>query len=90
MDDMDVHGRLAAHSLLASLALALATREDADPGDAIKEVVESMRSTVDVAKEALSGAVPSAHVEVFAAAFNSELEKVQSMAATMLVAMGAE
>lgn len=90
MDDMDVYGRLAAHSLLTSLALALATREDANPSDALKEVVDSMRGTVDVARKALPQAATSEHADSFVAAFNSELEHVQSMAATMLISMGAE
>lgn len=71
---MYFNGGLAAYSFLRSMALALATREDANPADAIKEVVESMEE----------------HCGCSAGAFKSELDQVKSMAAHMLLSMGAE
>lgn len=90
MDQMDVQGRLAAHSLLTSLALALSIRSHADPVDSLKEVVESMMGSSEVARKAMPENAAFEDANSFVAAFNSELEQLQSLTTAMLASMVTE
>lgn len=87
MKETDLHGRLAAHLLLISFAIALATRHDPDPVDALEEVLESMKGKIDVAETALPISAPPDYAERFIDAFNSELDSVRSMATNLLATM---